>query len=166
MKLRRKSRGFSLVEVVLALGVAAFALMAVLGLLSVAINSGKEAADDTMLVSMSNNLLATWRGKPFAEIPLESNPAANLPPGTTVTTDIYFDENGVRLMDAAGNDLERAPALAAGAIYKCKTKIQGDVPTATGAQVNLLRIELCFQWPAMAPIPPNQKTVHASIARF
>jgi uncharacterized protein (TIGR02598 family) len=54
-----KGGGFSLVEVVLALGVVAFAIVAILGVLPVALQTGHSAQDDTRSSQIAQDILAS-----------------------------------------------------------------------------------------------------------
>ena len=54
--------GFSLIEVTLSLGIIAFALVAVIGLLPAGLNSQKEAADQSHGVQVLNDLTQAVRG--------------------------------------------------------------------------------------------------------
>ena len=54
----KAGRGFSLVEVILALGLASFALIALIGLLSVAFRSSRDTAEETRVVSILETMVA------------------------------------------------------------------------------------------------------------
>lgn len=51
-------RSFSLVEIALALGIFAFAVMGILGLLAVAMNAAREGANETRVVHVARQILA------------------------------------------------------------------------------------------------------------
>ena len=55
-------RGFSLIEVTLSLGIIAFALVAVMGLLPAGLNSQKDAADQSRGVQALNDITQAVRG--------------------------------------------------------------------------------------------------------
>ena len=75
-------RAFTLVEVTLAIGIVAFALLAVLGLVPVALQAAKDAADDT-----KTSLIAQDVGNRLRAIPNLQVPAVS---GTTW----YYDTDG------------------------------------------------------------------------
>lgn len=161
MKRRFDPPAFTLVEVVLALGVAAFVLIAILGLLSVALDSGKSSSDDTRLSAMADEILNDLRRREFADIPGASVSSA------AVSSAIYFDGSGRRLTDQNGADLAKPEALAADAVYACTETVQGDPGTANpDGSANMARIILRFDWPAQAASPPNSKIVHAYLAKY
>lgn len=152
-----KACGFSLVEITLALGVAAFALAAIVGLLSVTLKNSKSAMDDTLVAEMTTDLVNTFRKQAFNDI---SN-----------ATNVYFDISGKRVntLDASGLIVAMAQgtAITKGAVYECVPSVIADTNTKSGdGTVNLWRIALSFQWPAGATNSANQKTIHANIARY
>lgn len=59
---RHHAAGFSLIEVTLSLGIIAFALVAVMGLLPAGLNSQKDAADQSRGVQALNDLAQAVRG--------------------------------------------------------------------------------------------------------
>jgi uncharacterized protein (TIGR02598 family) len=92
---------FSLVEVTLALGVAAFCLMAVFGLMPVGVQTNRNATSQTASTSILANVVSDLRRAPVPRptpTPVRSGmygimiPAAG---GSNTTPQIlYFDENG------------------------------------------------------------------------
>ena len=68
-------RGFSLIEVTLSLGIIAFALVAVMGLLTAGLNSQKDAVDQSRGVQALNDITQAVRGIYVAE-----NGALRFPP--------------------------------------------------------------------------------------
>jgi hypothetical protein len=152
VKSSRKIFAFALVEIVLALGVAAFALVAVMGLLSVGMGSSKNSTDDTVLVTMANGMIGDLRREYFVDNTLVNGvpthaagsqtiltsgvlPGTNdIPQGTTpavVTPSptIFFDVSGMRLQNTDLTDMDRTTALTRGAVYQCAVKLQGDAST-------------------------------------
>lgn len=155
--LRKLTRAFSLVEVTMAIGIVAFALTAIMGLLSITLKNSKSAQDDTLVAEMTGDLIGYLRKQPFNDIP-------NL-------TNIYFDLNGKRInpVNSSGviQGMTPGAALTAGAVYECQPVVVGDPRTvsASGA-TNLWRLTLNFQWPPGASKSPNRKSIHADIARY
>jgi uncharacterized protein (TIGR02598 family) len=142
--------GFSLVEVALALAIAAFVLITTISLCTVAVATSKSVTDDTLVASMSSNVLDDYRRQPFASVQ-----------GSTA----FFNAQGVRLQDASGNDLAPSAALSAGATYECDTTVTADTATkSTDGTVNLQRLILKFKWPVQAATAPNIKYIYATLA--
>ena len=75
---RAASAAFSLVEVALALGIAGFCLLAIVGLLPVGLNSNQNAFSQTAAASILSHVLEDLRATP-----------ATTPPGSTATSAQY-----------------------------------------------------------------------------
>jgi type II secretory pathway pseudopilin PulG len=152
VKAIRQISAFAMVEIVLALGVAAFALVAILGLLSVGMGSSKESTNDTVLVTMANQLLSDLHRQYFVDRSLIGGTPAHLPgdqmvltsgvlPGTddvpqgstpaaVTPSQIFFDVSGTRLQNTDYTDItDKQIAVGKGAVYQCAVTIQGDVNT-------------------------------------
>lgn len=172
MRPASENDAFALAETMIALGVAAFCLTALLGLLSVALAQEKESLDDTVLASITSQVVADLRRQNFSSLTGTSDvEPGQVPVKSDAPALLYFDTGGKRLLDENGIDMDRAGALAAGAVYQCTETMQGDANTLTAAKggkrsIALLNIELKFEWPAQAPAPPNQRIIHAAIARY
>jgi uncharacterized protein (TIGR02598 family) len=113
--MNQKQKGFSLIEVTLALGVIGFALIAILGLVPVALKTSKEATNDTRMSLIAMDVYSRTR----ASIPLgddttkPNNPAAfatyknNQGKDNALTKYYYYDREGLYLdqdgIDGDGN---------------------------------------------------------------
>ena len=129
---RRDSQGFSLVEVVLALGIAAFALITLIGMLPMGIASHRDADRETMAVSLLNTIVTDLKDSATNEPTLLFGLSPHPLTSSGVTT-LYFAEN------------EKNVAGASNAL--CKVEIR---PGA--ASQNLLRCNVRVTWPAQAPV--------------
>jgi len=148
---------FSLVEITLALGVAAFALTAIVGLLSLTLKNSKSAMDDTLVAEMTGDLVNTLRKQDFTNI--------------SKATNVFFDISGKRIntLDSAGliQGLSTSAAVAQGAVYECIPAVTADTNTLSpNGSANLWQVTLNFRWPAGVNSTVNQKTIHADIARY
>ncbi|MBC8002382.1 MAG: hypothetical protein H7X97_07315, partial [Opitutaceae bacterium] len=136
-----KAGGFSLVEITLALGIAAFAITAIVGLLSITLQTSKSAMDDTLLAKMTGDLVNTLRKQDFSNI-------------KNASTNVFFDISGKRLnnLDSAGliQAMPVTTAISQGAIYECEPVVTADTNTLNpdGTTPNLWHITLKFHWPA------------------
>ncbi|HEX4084236.1 MAG TPA: hypothetical protein VHY22_04945 [Chthoniobacteraceae bacterium] len=171
----RGRAGFSLIEIALALGVIAFALVAIVGLMSVSMKTGRGATEDTLLSSMTGQVMSGLRSQHFVDASHPAGTQGVLPDTAAVSSSaaitatilptMYFDNSGALLSSSSG-----APA-ASGALYQCVATIQPDAatmgpPSANGVQaINLVRVSLTFGWPPTAN-PPNERIVNSSIARY
>lgn len=99
MKKRAKSlsantKGFSLVEVVLALGVAAFALLAIISLLPAGLKSARESIDESRAITLLGKVIADRQTSPSSNASIQYQ----LPPlGLTETNVIFVTENGEKV---------------------------------------------------------------------
>ena len=115
--MKARDGAFSLVEVVLAIGVLTFALTSMIGLLGVAMQSDKSSGSATALAAMSQQVYNTLRSIPFASLPANTN--------------FYFDSDGS----------ECGPETP---VYTCRVEVAGDPDLAAG---NLARVQMRFTWP-------------------
>jgi Verrucomicrobium spinosum paralogous family TIGR02598 len=93
-----KILAFSLVEVTLALGVAAFCLIAVFGLMPVGVQTNRNATSQTAATSIVANVIADLRGTPTAN---STSSQFCISFGTPTT--LYFDNAGRCSTDLAGS---------------------------------------------------------------
>ncbi len=70
--MRRKASAFSLVEVVLALGVIGFSLLAIIGLLPIGLQSGRASIQETRANHLAEQVFSTLRSQPFSNVSLIS----------------------------------------------------------------------------------------------
>jgi len=73
----RSAKGFSLVEIVLALGICAFCLVALLGLFSIGMKSSRESVENLEVANLASLLITQRRASPT-----NSNSFSVLPPLT------------------------------------------------------------------------------------
>jgi uncharacterized protein (TIGR02598 family) len=132
----RRSRAFSLVEVVIAIGIISFAMIALLGLLGSSLSTSKHARNDTVLASLAQRVLSETM----------TNTATAL---STLSATEYFTEDGFPTNNLA-------------AVYKCT--ISGQPLTAANYTLplgnttsGLSYVRITFSWP-VAAAQPNVQT--------
>lgn len=129
-----KRSGFTLIEIALTLGIIAFALVAIIGLIPVALQADRAAADDTALAAAANRVASDLYGRGFAYLSATS---------TAKPWPYYFDSEGIPM-----------PA-ATGALYECVIVQAGTAnPPAlapSAVSPNLMDFEVRFAWPVDAP---------------
>lgn len=95
---------FSLVEIALALGVMGFALVAILGMVPVAVESARESREETRATFIACSLIETLQSGDKASAILETSPgifsAISFPPTTTISRDFAYDAEGVLIGEA------------------------------------------------------------------
>lgn len=94
--MKKKQAGFSLVELTLALSIAAFALVAIFGLLPVGVSSSQSAIEQTTINSVMAEVIADVRATSAGatvsdrfEIALPLDPSAGAP-----STTLFFNADG------------------------------------------------------------------------
>jgi uncharacterized protein (TIGR02598 family) len=130
------ARAFSLVEVVVALGLFAFCIVAITGLLSVGLGSTRSVVNEGIAVNIATSIFGAWQVQESGAAPLtvpgifENLPALNASNQTTM----YFDSNGEQV------DAPEVAALEMEYII---------VASGIGAAIDS-SIELIFRWPVGA----------------
>lgn len=94
MKRDFRSDGFSLIEVALALGVAAFCLIAIFGLLPVAMQSNRTAVEQTAATGIISSVIADLRATP-----------PTVPVGGAATSELY--DIDIPAAGGAGSDQQK-----------------------------------------------------------
>lgn len=140
-------RGFSLVEVVLAMGILSFVILALMGLFSVGMTTDRRSTDATLVASMTSQVMGDLRLL-----------QQKTPPDTR--TNYQFDAYG---------QLCKTGGTVTNALYDCAVFFTND-RTEFGSNAlsafpelstNLQKIILRFTWPAGAPAATN--TVYATL---
>lgn len=148
--------GFSLVEVTLALGVAAFCLLSILGLLSVSLTNNRNAIEQTAASRVAAAIVADLRATKTSVPAAGKSPLFQIPiPGTgTATHTLFLREDG----SAAGlPDIDADPSQNP----QYRATIVFTAPgSATQKFATMARIALT--WPAMADRAAAAAPVHYS----
>lgn len=143
MTQRRSHQAFSLVEITLALGVAAFSLLAIFGLLATGVQINHTATEQSASVSVLTAVAADLRATPATvanslqfDIPIPPKPITAI-----TTTTLYFDSTG-----------QSSKSLIGSSRYRVVVSFlqNAGVRTATLADLRLT-------WPAAAD-PTNAST--------
>src|SRR5258708_4379619 len=185
-----KAAAFSLVEVTVAIGIVAFALVAILGLVSLSEQASKNATDETNLALMTQTVITLLRtsgisGSQSAYV----SGTATLPAGSANYLTYYFDASGAPVHDSSGsgnlisgtNGVSNVANAATNPIYVCtvmnKTPViitSGTTPTTNfvdipqaPANFAYAYFRLDFAWPYIAPAANQQhKYAYTSLAQY
>ena len=133
---RGVGRGFTLVEVVIAVGVLAFAAISLLGLMTLALQSSHNAAVQSTQATMVSTITGKLSSQNF------TNTVVRLP----FTN--YFTEEGVETNAAA-------------ALYRCEV---ADVSSANPTTNFMRQVQLQICWPA--PVYARTNVVVASLVKY
>ncbi len=143
MRERPSLRSFSLIEVLLALGIISFALIALVGLFTVGLRTNKESSDQIEAANIASLLLTTLRALPTNPPASFALPALNQ---ATVSKTIQVTADGATAV--ATN--------ASGPSYNLSYTVGTNA--ATGSK--LANVYLMLWWPASAPMPTNKTSAY------
>lgn len=138
--------GFSLVEVVLALGVIAIAIAAILGIVPVGLSTGHGAQDDTRAAQIAQAIISSVASQSQTQfsniqVPLNDDSLTTLDLTTSAAEIIYADNNG------------KLSSADAGAVYQVTLKTDSTAAGFDPGFANQLTVTVA--WPAAA-LPANQ----------
>lgn len=130
----RARGGFSLVEIVIALGIFSFCIVVLLGLMPVGLRAARSVSDESNAVNIGDSIFGAWRMQRAKDSPLTiSNLVTNLPALDQKVTgeEFFFDSRGQQVGSAEEGSLKL--------IYTVE-------PSANASTVRLR-----FYWPPLAP---------------
>lgn len=165
--LRLRHAAFTLVETVLAIALLSVALLGISSVLVTALSTSGANDRDTLMVSMSEHILAELKLVPFdalgAAAPLdEPSPSPLLLTSSQLQDSVYyFNSDGQQIA---------ADRVQADGAYRCTVK-KASLPTESGAaaagqRCEMLRLTLLFQTPVAAPETPlTVRTLTVRLAR-
>lgn len=144
---------FSMVEVVVALGIISFALVSIFGLLSVGLIASKQSGQDTVVASMAGQILSRIQsGKDTLTV------------GTAIN--YYFDNQGRMQTNTTGQ-----PITAATTDSLYHGQVNGRYPNASTEMPDLgshlILTTLTLSWPTAVADPakrPNREILHATLS--
>ncbi|XHR28357.1 MAG: prepilin-type N-terminal cleavage/methylation domain-containing protein [Chthoniobacteraceae bacterium] len=156
---RRFQRAFSLVEVTISLGIMAFVLAGITGLMSGSCTINRAAANDSALTQITRNVVESLRGQSLDDLMTWSESAE-------AQRTFYFAEDGSPL-DSSGASAPQST------LYRCVVTADADPDTqsatatgsATSGTVNMVKLHLEIAWPVSAPTP-SKKQVYVQLARY
>jgi prepilin-type N-terminal cleavage/methylation domain-containing protein len=159
-------KAFTLMEVVVALGIVAVILVSILGMVSIGLQSSRESKDETNIAMMVQTVISQLRSSGYTNI---SN---TLPAGTTDYVCYYFDSSGAPICNTTGvmtgstNSLIVPGGVTGKPIYTCV--VMNKTPAAAASFVMPLKyayIRLDFAWPYSAS-HQRHKYVYTSLAQY
>ena len=145
MTMRRtaSNAGFSLIEVVIALGIFSFCIVAIVGLLPVGMNSVRSVSNENNAIHIASSIEGIWQAAPLGSTITIPNIITDLPISTSKNATYYFDEFGEPLASSTGASLKMS-----------YTTVNY---TAAGTG-NATTVNMAFAWPPGAA-NPNYQTV-------
>lgn len=138
------SAGFSLVEVVIALGLVVFCVVAILSLFSVGLKNSRESAEEIRAASLANGLIGRMRAAPRADLSSSGFPFGPL----TNAGGPLFQYPAGSPKYLKGDGLVASSADEAIAAGGCAMSGQGSFDTAT----RVAAVSFTLWWPASASL--------------
>lgn len=133
--------GFSLIEVVMAIGIVSFAFVAIFGLIPIGLTNFRNAMDVSLVSQIAQQVVSDVEQTGLSQ--LQSN---NFPIR-------YFNDQGVQVGDE--NNRPSASAMAQ-VIYQVKVSVQSPSPAIAGSSSNLATIIVdVVKNPANKPLQTN-----------
>jgi uncharacterized protein (TIGR02598 family) len=165
---RRQSEGFSLIEVTIAIGLVAFVLVSLIGLLSIGIKTRGEGSRKTAQAKMVQYLqdqlpVRDWNTSEPTNYGFKA--LTNFAGSPASTPVLYFDLDGSEVPAANTNDryfqatifVDRAPM----------TNLSSPMPPPTGSVGQALQVRSVIEWPLSAPANSRQRlTVRTGLASY
>lgn len=133
-----KGSGFTLVEVVVAVGIIAFALTAIIGLTGLAVQGTKDADLYGRLASINRRIAADFQGSAYLAV---SGSFAAVGANTTS----YYDYYGTPLTDCYGNPIS---ANKGNKYFQC-TVTNATPATGYPGTAKLLRVQIRWPYPQL-----------------
>lgn len=151
----RRVHAFSLVEVTLAMGVAAFCLLAVFGLMPIGVQTNRNATSQTRATNIMAAVIADLRGTPTSST---TSAQFGITFGTCET--LYFDSEGQVTLSSHCIQSTTAPPTS-----RYRLNVTWNVANSTGACSPALPCaDLKVTWPAAAD--PTTTTPSGSTEMF
>jgi len=151
---RGGQRGFSLVEIMVALVVIAVGLIAIVGLIPQGIQSSRSAADNTLVATIVHDVFNIVRSQPFATVNL--NGLGFNPPGYNLSQ--AGAQSGVAYFDSSGFPT----AAQADRYYRVTLNFQHHATLP----LSLVTATVAWQAKTAAAAPPNPQVFFTEIAQY
>ena len=101
-----KTNAFSLIEVVIALGIFAFCIVGIVGLLPIAANSAKSVSQESNANNIAESIAGFWQVAPLGSSTTGGNfTMGNFTVGNGTDT-FYYDNNGAQVLTLAESSLK------------------------------------------------------------
>ena len=152
---RSPARGFSLVEVVVALGILGFCIVSLLGLFSVGLKSNAASSEETVVASLLTAIASDIAATPVtAPSTFQLSPQFQIPVPVSgaVTNTLFFGSDGT-LTGAVNTDA--VPS----ANHRYRATIAIMPPSGTAAS-SATTVRIFMTWPALADPQASTPPVH------
>ncbi len=141
---------FSLIEVVIALGVVAFAIVAIMGLIPAAVDSAAESKRESRAAFIAQNVFANLEATPFlaARAFDDGNPIdLSVERVGNQSVHMFFDVNGTPLKEAQPSQYIAGAPSEDDAEFLARISVEPQ----TGSGLNLSKVTVFLETPVAAP---------------
>lgn len=160
-------RGFSLAEVVIALGVVSFALVGILSIFPLALETAGDSKAEMRIASISQSIFTDLKTSKASRARLITRESpGQLSAATVKEMDLSIKSDAYALYDVDGSPLQETDSTAwtgrsqiPGAVFISKLHFEPYDPSVPGAPVisGLSRVDLTLETPAIAPQANRKK---------
>ncbi len=164
---KRNDNAFSLIEVVLALAVAAIGLMAILGLLPQGLEASRNASDNTIAATLVHDIFSTIRTSPFTSVTNVNSLGFNLPTSPPCNLGTFNNSTiGSPVVSSYFDKAGFTPTVTnADFYYKVVLTFQPEIPlNGTWAAVSMVTATVV--WPALSASPINTNVFVTKVAQY
>jgi len=142
---------FSLIEIVIALGIVSFCVIPLLGLMTSGLQASKNSQQDTVLALAAKYILSDLRGQTFSSL------------NVGATTNYLFDYQGDPL---SSNSPPSQHAYYTAAVTITANPLAAVTSWNTNASPNLLGVKITFDWPGQTNGNPHATVFNTSLAGY
>jgi uncharacterized protein (TIGR02598 family) len=153
--------GFSLIEVTLALGVAAFCLLTLFGLLPMGLTSNQASHEETAAANITSAILADLRNAQPLEASSSPRYGIPLPPSSGAAAGAAQTTGTTLYLSASGNASENGEVVFGGTNISRYRATVAFAPPASG-QRTATGVRILITWPAQADPEPGVWTLGSS----
>jgi uncharacterized protein (TIGR02598 family) len=134
--MKRRIRAFSLVEVVIALGIFTFCAVGIVGLLPIALDATRTVSQETNANNIADSISGFWQVAGNGANSGNDFTMGDFTIGTPGSRTLYYNNDGLQVAEADKN--------------QASMKLAYDVQNLTGYP-DTFTVNLTFSWPANAP---------------
>ncbi len=168
-------KGFSLIEVVLALAVSAIGLVAILGLLPQGLQASRDAADNTISATLVHDIFSTIRVSPFTTgatnvdalgFNMHYLPVAQPVNLGTFNNSVFGNGNSSLVVSSFFDKAGFTPTVTnADCYYKVVLTFQPEIPP-NGTWASVSMVTATVVWPAQSASPINTNVFVTKVAQY
>ena len=166
---RKRPGGFSLVEAALSLAVISFAIVAIMGLLPVAMQTARESNRETRAALIARRIVDELQSLSATNTALVKGPSVADPSRRITGLDLSspsvrvlaYDEQGEGLTNDIAPDAFQGPIAAPGAYFAAEIRVTPDFPSP-----GISRVQATVEAPSSAPSSRRSSFVFVTLMNY